>query len=38
VIVRDGGRHPLVAGVEVTLRAGDHLELGDRIATVSVPR
>ncbi|WP_214467960.1 RDD family protein [Microbacterium flavescens] len=38
VLVRDGGRHPLHAGVRTALRDGDLLELGDRIASVSVPR
>lgn len=34
VLVRDGGRHPLVAGLPTTLRPGDRLELGDRSAIV----
>lgn len=34
VLVRDGGRHPLVAGMPTSLRAGDRLELGDRTAIV----
>jgi hypothetical protein len=36
VLVRDGGRHPLVAGLPTTLRAGDRLELGDRTAVVGL--
>ncbi|KRB37138.1 FHA domain-containing protein [Microbacterium sp. Root180] len=36
VLVRDGGRHPLVAGLPTTLRAGDRLELGDRTAVVGI--
>ncbi|WP_127473774.1 RDD family protein [Microbacterium sulfonylureivorans] len=34
VLVRDGGRHPLTAGVPTLLRAGDRLELGDRTAII----
>jgi len=34
VLVRDGGRIPLVAGVRTSLRAGDRLEFGDRAVTV----
>ncbi|GAA5201419.1 RDD family protein [Microbacterium jejuense] len=34
VLVRDGGRIPLAAGVRTTLRAGDRLEFGDRAVTV----
>lgn len=34
VLVRDGGRHPLVAGLPTSLRPGDRLELGDRTAIV----
>jgi hypothetical protein len=34
VLVRDGGRHPLVAGLPTSLRPGDRLELGDRTAVV----
>ncbi|MCW3492803.1 FHA domain-containing protein [Microbacterium sp. SSM24] len=36
VLVRDGGRHPLVAGLPTMLRAGDRLELGDRTAVVGI--
>lgn len=36
VLVRDGGRHPLVAGRPTTLRPGDRLELGDRTAVVGL--
>lgn len=36
VLVRDGGRHPLVAGMRTTLRDGDRLELGDRAVTVGL--
>lgn len=36
VLVRDGGRHPLVAGRPTPLRAGDRLELGDRTAVVGL--
>jgi hypothetical protein len=36
VLVRDGGRHPLVAGLPTSLRAGDRLELGDRTAVVGL--
>ncbi|MBD3941317.1 RDD family protein [Microbacterium sp. NEAU-LLC] len=34
VLVRDGGRIPLAAGVRTTLRAGDRLEFGDRTVMV----
>ncbi|MHC2998346.1 RDD family protein [Microbacterium sp. HJ5] len=34
VLVRDGVRHPLVAGVATALRRGDTLELGDRSLSV----
>jgi len=34
ILVRDGGRIPLAAGVRTTLRAGDRLEFGDRTVTV----
>lgn len=34
ILVRDGGRIPLVAGVRTNLRAGDRLEFGDRAVTV----
>jgi hypothetical protein len=34
VLVRDGGRIPLAAGVRTNLRAGDRLEFGDRAVTV----
>ncbi|WP_203581047.1 RDD family protein [Microbacterium hibisci] len=34
ILVRDGGRIPLVAGTRTNLRAGDVLEFGDRRATV----
>ncbi|WP_164861827.1 FHA domain-containing protein, partial [Microbacterium sp. CPCC 204701] len=36
VLVRDGGRLPLVPGVRTTLRDGDRLDLGDRSTTVGV--
>lgn len=36
VLVRDGGRHPLVPGTRTTLRDADRLELGDRSVSVSV--
>jgi hypothetical protein len=36
VLVRDGGRHPLVAGLPTSLRAGDRLEMGDRTAVVGL--
>lgn len=36
VLVRDGGRHPLVAGLPTALRPGDRLELGDRSADVGL--
>jgi uncharacterized RDD family membrane protein YckC len=38
VLVRGGERHPLVPGLRTGLRDGDLLELGDRIASVGVPR
>ena len=38
VLVRDGERQPLVPGLRIGLRDGDRLELGDRIASVGVPR
>ncbi|MCH6230718.1 RDD family protein [Microbacterium sp. CFH 31415] len=38
VLVRDGERQPLVPGLRIGLRDGDLLELGDRIASVGVPR
>ena len=34
VLVRDGGRHPLVPGVATAVRLGDRLELGDRAVIV----
>ncbi|MFD4958773.1 RDD family protein [Microbacterium sp. NPDC058389] len=34
ILVRDGGRIPLVAGVRTNLRTGDRLEFGDRAVTV----
>ena len=34
VLVRDGGRHDLIAGVQTALRPGDRLEFGDRSAAV----
>ncbi|MBW9094888.1 FHA domain-containing protein, partial [Microbacterium jejuense] len=34
ILVRDGARIPLVAGVRTHLRAGDRLEFGDRAVTV----
>ncbi|MGK3952151.1 RDD family protein [Microbacterium sp. I2] len=34
VLIRDGGRIPLVPGLQTSLRAGDRLEFGDRTATV----
>ncbi|WP_228484872.1 FHA domain-containing protein [Microbacterium cremeum] len=36
VLVRDGGRLPLVPGVRTTLRDADRLELGDRSTAVVV--
>lgn len=36
VLVRGAVRHPLVAGRPAALRAGDRLELGDRLAIVEV--
>jgi hypothetical protein len=35
ILVRDGGRIPLVAGLQTTLRPGDRLEFGDRSAVVA---
>jgi uncharacterized RDD family membrane protein YckC len=37
MLVRDGSRIPLVAGVRTNLRAGDGLEFGDRRVTVGAP-
>jgi len=34
ILVRDGARIPLVAGVRTNLRVGDRLEFGDRAVTV----
>jgi uncharacterized RDD family membrane protein YckC len=34
VLIRDGGRIPLVPGLQTSLRAGDRLEFGDRTAAV----
>lgn len=34
VLVRDGGRHPLLPGVATAVRLGDRLELGDRAVIV----
>ncbi len=34
VLLRDGGRFPLVPGLPTTVRAGDRLEFGDRSATL----